>query len=43
MSAGAAELKDKGNEYFKAGKYVDAVSAYGEALVLDADNAALYR
>jgi len=42
MSPGVAELKEKGNQYFKAQEYADAVKAYGEAIALDADNAALY-
>ena len=43
MSPGVVELKEKGNQYFKAQEYADDVKAYGEAIALDGDNAALYR
>lgn len=43
-SAGAAEasLKDKGNEFFKAGNYLKAAALYTQAIKQDPQNPALY-
>jgi 3-phosphoinositide dependent protein kinase-1 len=38
----ATELKGKGNDAFKAGKFEDAVSLFSEAITHDEDNAILY-
>lgn len=44
-SAGATEtsLKDKGNEFFKAGNYLKAAALYTQAIKQDPQNPALYR
>lgn len=44
-SGGGAEasLKDKGNEFFKAGNYLKAAALYTQAIKLDPSNPALYR
>ena len=31
----AAQLKDRGNEFFKAGKYLDAIDCYEKAIAID--------
>jgi len=31
----AVQLKDQGNEYFKAGKYLDAIDCYEKAIAID--------
>lgn len=36
-------LKDKGNEFFKAGNYLKAAALYTQAIKLDPSNPALYR
>ena len=36
-------LKDKGNEFFKAGNYLKAAALYTQAIKLDPSNATLYR
>lgn len=36
-------LKDKGNEFFKAGNYLKAAALYTQAIKLDPSNHALYR
>lgn len=38
----AASLKDKGNEFFKAGKYLKAAALYTQAIKHDPSNATLY-
>jgi len=36
-------LKDKGNEFFKAGNYLKAAALYTQAIKLDPSNPTLYR
>ena len=36
-------LKDKGNEYFKAGNFLKAAALYTQAIKHDPSNSALYR
>lgn len=36
-------LKDKGNDFFKAGNYLKAAALYTQAIKLDPSNATLYR
>ncbi|HTY15187.1 MAG TPA: tetratricopeptide repeat protein [Methanoregulaceae archaeon] len=31
----AVQMKDRGNEYFKAGKYLDAIDCYEKAIAID--------
>eukprot|EP00667_Euglena_gracilis_P016765 EG_transcript_17578 len=38
----SAEFKNKGNDFFKAGKYREAVEWYSKAINVDADNETLY-
>jgi len=38
----AEQYKNQGNEAFKAGRYAEAVTFYGNALGLDPDNHVLY-
>lgn len=44
-NGGEAEksLKDKGNEFFKAGNFLKAAALYTQAIKLDPSNATLYR
>lgn len=44
-NGGEAEksLKEKGNEFFKAGNYLKAAALYTQAIKLDPSNATLYR
>lgn len=40
---GEVSLKDKGNEYFKAGNYLKAAALYTQAIKQDPSNPTLYR
>lgn len=40
---GEMSLKDKGNEFFKAGNYLKAAALYTQAIKLDPSNPTLYR
>ena len=40
---GETSLKDKGNEFFKAGNYLKAAALYTQAIKLDPSNPTLYR
>lgn len=40
---GELSLKDKGNEFFKAGNYLKAAALYTQAIKLDPSNPTLYR
>jgi tetratricopeptide (TPR) repeat protein len=44
-NGGEAEksLKEKGNEFFKAGNFLKAAALYTQAIKLDPSNATLYR
>lgn len=42
-SEGEVSLKDKGNEFFKAGNYLKAAALYTQAIKKDPSNATLYR
>lgn len=43
VETGEKSLKEKGNEFFKAGNYLKAAALYTQAIKLDPSNATLYR